>query len=237
MKRAPKIAVGIAAALSVGIAIAAVAAPDQAESAMMMQGMGGPMGPGMMMQGMGGAMGPGMMMHGNVGPGRGMMMRGLHSGADAEHRGPMHEPMGSQGADAAFGADMQLVHAMLLDHDKIRRTVTNLPDGIRTITESEDPQVAQAIKAHVASMERRLGDGKEFNMFSPTIPVLFENRDKIKTVVATTENGSIVRQTSTDSKVVAALQTHATEVSELARDGMVAMMRAARANMMSRVAR
>jgi hypothetical protein len=247
MKRAPRIALAIAAALSVGLAIADVAVPDHAAPAqgtggpmgggMMMPGNGGPMGGGMMMPGNGGPMGPGMMMHGNAGPGRGMMMRGMHSGADAEHRGPMHEPMGGRGADASFGADMQLVHAMLLDHDKIRRTVTNLPDGIRTITESEDPAVAQAIKAHVASMERRLGEGKEFNLFSPTIPVLFDNRDKIKTVVEPTENGSIVTQTSSDSKVVAALQTHATEVSELARDGMVAMMRAARANMMSRATR
>ena len=214
MKRSAKLAVGFAAALSLGIAIAALAQPD-------------PVGPGMMMQGMGGPMGPGMMMH------------GMHAGVDGASGGPMGGPMAGrmQHGDAAFGDDMQLVHAMLFNHDKIKRTVTNLPDGIRTITESEDPQVAQAIKAHVASMERRLGDGKEFNLFSPTIPVLFENRDKIKTAVTTTEKGSIVTQTSSDSKVVAALQAHASEVSELARDGMVAMMRAARANMMSRAAR
>ena len=214
MKRSAKLAVGFAAALSLGIAIAALAQPA-------------PVPPGMMMQGMGGPMGPGMMMH------------GMRSGVDGASGGPMGGPMagGMQHGDAAFGDDMQLVHAMLFNHDKIKRTVTNLPDGIRTITESDDPQVAQAIKAHVASMERRLGDGKEFNLFSPTIPVLFENRDKIKTAVTTTEMGSIVTQTSSDSKVVAALQAHASEVSELARDGMVAMMRAARANMMSRAAR
>jgi hypothetical protein len=120
---------------------------------------------------------------------------------------------------------------MIMKHDRIRRGVTNLPDGIKTVTESEDPQVAQAIKAHVASMEQRLKDGREFNMFSPALPVLFENKDKIKTVVETTEKGSIVTQTSSDSSVVAALQAHAMEVSELARDGMVAMMRSARASM------
>jgi hypothetical protein len=213
MKRSTKLSVGLAAALSLGIAIAALAQPD-------------PVGPGMMMQGMGGPMGPGM------------MMRGMHRGADSAFSGPMRGPMAGrmQHADASFGADMQLVHAMLFNHDKIKRTVTNLSDGIRTITESEDPLLTQAIKAHVASMERRLGDGNEFNLFSPTIPVLFENRDKIKTVVVTTEKGSIVTQTSSDSKVVAALQAHAVEVSELARDGMVAMMRA-RASMMSRAAR
>ena len=159
-----------------------------------------------------GGMGPGMMMHGMAAP-----MSGPMAG------GPQH-------GDASFQDDMRLVHAMLLDHDKIKRAVTNLPDGIRTVTESDDPQVARAIKSHVASMGKRLGEGRIFNLFSPTLPVLFENKDKISTVVETTEKGSIVTQTSSDPKVVAALQAHAVEVSELARDGMAAMMRSAMAN-------
>ena len=59
--------------------------------------------------------------------------------------------------------------------------------------------------------------------------MLFENRVKIQTQVETTEKGSIVAQTSPDAAVVAALQGHASEVSEPARDGMVAMMRSAMA--------
>jgi hypothetical protein len=81
-------------------------------------------------------------------------------------------------------------------------------------------------------MSQRLKDGREFNIFSPTLPVLFENRDKIKSVVEVTEKGSIVTRTSTDAKVVAALQGHAAEVTELANEGPVAMMR----GMMSRMA-
>jgi hypothetical protein len=188
MKRSSKIAIGVAAALGLGAAVAVFAHP-------------GGMGPGMMGQDMGGPM-MGRMRHG----------------------------------DASFADDMRLVHAMLFDHDKIKRTVINLPDGIRTVTESDDPGVARAITAHVASMEQRLKDGKIFNLFSPTLPVLFENRDKIKTVVESTDRGSTVTQTSGDPKVVAALQAHALEVSELARDGMAAMMRAARARMTGQTA-
>jgi hypothetical protein len=196
MKRSSKIAVGTAATLGLGLAIAAAFAHP-------------------------GGMGPGMMMHRTGGP----MAMG----------GPMSGPMagGVQHGDASFQDDMRLVHAMLLDHDKIKRTVTNLPDGIRTVTESEDPQVARAIKSHVASMGKRLGEGRIFNLFSPTLPVLFENKEKISTVVVTTEKGSLVTQTSSDSNVVAALQAHAVEVSELARDGMAAMMRSAMASMRS----
>ena len=162
---------------------------------------------------------------GGMGPG---MMRGM---------GPMGGPMaGGMQHDEAFAADMGLVHEMLASHERIKRTVTNLPNGIKTVTESDDPQVAQSIKAHVASMEQRLKDGRIFNLFSPTLPVLFQNRDKITTVVEATQTGSIVTQTSGDAKVVAALQAHAVEVSELARDGMAAMMRNMRANMMGRAA-
>jgi hypothetical protein len=127
---------------------------------------------------------------------------------------------------------MGLVHEMLASNERIKRTVTNLPDGIRTVTESDDAQVAQSIVAHVASMEKRLGEGRVFNLFSPTLPVLFEKKDRIRSKVETTGKGVIVVQTSDDAEVVAALQAHALEVSELARDGMAAMMRGMRANMM-----
>jgi hypothetical protein len=173
-----------------------------------------------------GGMGP-LMMHG-MGPG---MMRGMGPGM-AGSRGPAAGPMaGRMQHDDAASADMQLVHQLIMNHDRIKRTVANLPDGIRTVTESEDPQMAQAIKAHVASMVGRLSDGREFNMFSTTLPVLFANKDKIRTTVETTEKGSVVTQTSGDAAVVEALQAHAIEVSELAREGMVAMMRSARAAM------
>ncbi len=154
------------------------------------------------------------------------MMPGMGPVGAAGFPGPMAGRM-----DAAFAADMQLVHGLITNHDRIKRMVTNLPNGIRTITESDDEQVAQTIKAHVASMERRLNDGRLFNLFSPTLPVLFENKDKIKTVVETTDKGMAVTQTSSDSAVVAALQAHAAEVNDLVRDGRIAMMRSARASM------
>jgi hypothetical protein len=166
------------------------------------------------------------------GMGQRMMMQGMQHGpmgGAMQHERPM---AGMHSGDAAFQADMQLVHEMLAGHDKIKRSVENLPDGIRTVTESDDPQVAQALKAHVASMEQRLKDGRIFNLFSSTLPVLFDNKDKIKTTVEMTEKGCIVTQTSADAKVVAALQAHAGEVDELAREGMAAMMRGMRTRMM-----
>ena len=81
-------------------------------------------------------------------------------------------------------------------------------------------------------MSERLKDGREFNIFGTTLPVLFANADKIKSTVEMTEKGSVVTRTSTDAKVVTALQGHAAEVTELAQEGMMAMRR----GMMTRMA-
>jgi hypothetical protein len=171
-------------------------------------GMGMGMGPAMgMARGMGMGMGPGM--------GVGMGMTAMLTKQDA-----------------GSAADMGVVHELLAVHDRIDRTVTTLPDGIRTVTESDDPQVAQKIQAHVASMSQRLADGREFNLFSTTLPVLFDNRAKIESKVEMTGKGAIVTRTSSDPAIVAALQGHAAEVTELVDDGMAAMHR----GMMSRMA-
>jgi hypothetical protein len=164
------------------------------------------------------------------GPMRGYMGGRMGGRMGGGMGGRMGGPMGGMAFDSGTPADMQLVRQMVMQHDKIERSVTNLPNGIRTVTESADPAVRDAIIAHVASMNQRLDEGREFNRFSQTLPVLFANKDKIRTEVETTLKGSVVTQTSDDPAVVAALQAHAQEVSELARDGRLAMMRAAQAS-------
>jgi hypothetical protein len=198
MKNTNRIAIAVATAL----AFAATAV--YAQSTTSGQGMGhnhGTAGHGQMMrQGMG--MGPGM------GAGMGSGPVGMLTTQDA-----------NSAADMAVS--MNLVH----ENTKIRRSVTRLSDGIRTVTESDDPKIAQDIKTHVASMSGRLKDGKEFNIFSTTLPVIFDNAKNIKSVVEFTDKGAIVTRTSTDAKVVAALQGHADEVTELVKEGPVAFHR------------
>ena len=45
---------------------------------------------------------------------------------------------------------------LFINHDRITRTVTNLPNGIRTVTESSDPRIAQLLKDHVTRMRQRV---------------------------------------------------------------------------------
>jgi hypothetical protein len=190
-------------------------------------GMHGHMGPGMhdrddMGPGMGGGRrGPGMHggemgrgMHGGMGP-------GMHGGMGPGRMGMMGMGMGHGSATTNEQAD---IHDMLTDHDRIKRTVTNLPNGIRTVTESDDPALAATIASHVADMTKRVEDGRDpkLPIQSPTLQLIFRNRDKIATTFEPTERGIVVVQTSTDPETVAALQKHAAEVNDLVKRGMAA---------------
>ena len=174
-------------------------------------GMHGQMGQGtqdQMGQGMRGQMGPGM--RGQMGPGmRGQMSPGMM--------------MGMMGGNAT-ASELGDLHEMFGNHDKIKRTVTNLPDGIRTVTESDDPQLAATIKKHVAEMGKRVEEGRDLGLpiESSALHSIFRDKDKIKTAYKTTEKGIVVIQTSADATAVKALQDHAAEVTDLAQRGMVA---------------
>ena len=136
--------------------------------------------------GMHGQMGPGM--HGQMGPG----MRG--------QMGPGMMGMGMMGGNATMGERSDL-HDLFFNHDRIKRTVTNLPDGIRTVTESDDPQVAATIKKHVAEMGKRVEEGRDpgLPIESPALHSIFRDKDKIKSTYEVTEKGIVVVQTSTDA--------------------------------------
>lgn len=127
--------------------------------------------------------------------------------------------------DSATMALMMASHQLVMNHDRIKRTVTNLANGVRTVTESDDPHVAALIKEHVATTVQRVqkGDDPRLPMETPALHSVFTNNEKIRTSTEITANGVVVVQTSDDSSTVAALQKHASEVSELVEGGMAAM--------------
>jgi hypothetical protein len=139
--------------------------------------------------------------------------------------GRMGPGMMGMGHDAATTAQLGVIHELIANHDRIRRTVTNLPDGIRTVTESDDPKVAEWIKTHVADMGRRVaaGDDPGLPIESPALHAIFRDKDKIRTTIETTEKGGTVVQTSDDTRTITELQKHAAEVTDLVQGGMTAV--------------
>jgi hypothetical protein len=142
--------------------------------------------------------------------------------------GAMHG-MGSQMSgmrhDSASCADMSLIHEMIVNHDRITRSVTDLPNGIRTVTESDDSLLAGRIKQHAATMTARVGSGKDpgWPMESEALRTLYKNSALIRTRIESTAKGILLEQTSTDSATVSALQKHAAEVTAMVEGGMEAM--------------
>jgi len=63
---------------------------------------------------------------------------------------------------------------LFMRHAEIRRTVTELPNGIHAVTESDDPQTAALIQAHVGAMYQRLDQQRAFPYpMSRSVPALF----------------------------------------------------------------
>jgi hypothetical protein len=157
-------------------------------------------------------------------------MRGMgHGLGTGMGHGPGTTGMGhgmmDSGSNSATAAEMHTIHELLANHDRIKRTVTNLPDGIRAVTDSDDPQIARLIKSHVAGMGERVTARNDPNLpiESPALHSIFRDKDKIKTSYETTANGIVVVQISTDPATVAALQQYAAEVTDLAKGGMAAI--------------
>ncbi len=122
-------------------------------------------------------------------------------------------------------AETQVVHELMMGHDRITRVVTTLNNGARTVTESADPRLAALLRAHVASMVRRVGAGDDPGspMESPALHTIYRNHALIRTRIDTTPRGIAVIQTSDDSVTVVALQRHAAEVDDMVARGMAAM--------------
>lgn len=152
-------------------------------------------------------------------------------GMHAEH--DMTNMPGLKGRDATAEESEELA-IMFNRFEEITRTVENLPNGIRTVTFAEDEELMGVVSSHVIGMIDRVDMGRDPEVIiqSPTLDILFERRARIVTEMDVTEEGIVVIQTSDDPEVVAALQTHAAEVSAMVERGMEAVheMMAARGN-------
>jgi len=126
---------------------------------------------------------------------------------------------GRQGADERFQEDREVFHFLLTHHEKITRTVKQLDNGVETLTESTDADVASRIKEHVKWMEHRIQESQPIRMRDPLFAEIFKHTDKIKIVRKETDNGIQVTETSDDAHVVSLIKAHAEVVSGFVEHG------------------
>lgn len=154
----------------------------------------------------------------------GLMHGGQHGhGMDGSGHDEANMP-GLRGENASPEESAELA-VMFRNFQTFTREVTNLPDGIRTVTTSSDPEVMAALVSHVTGMIGRVENLDDPKIFiqSPTLDIFFQRGDGISSDIEVTEAGIVVVQTSTDPEVVAALQIHAAEVSDMSARGMQAV--------------
>lgn len=147
------------------------------------------------------------------------MMRSMMRGGS---NGMMGGPNGMMNVSQR---DMGIYMEMFERHREIRRTVTQLSNGIRTVTESDNPNIVKLLHEHVPSMYRHLAEGDEVRCMSDSLPTMFRNAARYKRRFELTKRGVAVTETSDDTLVLAAIRRHADEVSGFVREGMSAMMR------------
>ncbi|MDE2573637.1 MAG: hypothetical protein KGM44_14070 [bacterium] len=143
-----------------------------------------------------------------------MMGGGMSGGGMMEMMAPanMHGPMRT-------GMELFERHAL------IRRTVTDLADGVHAVTESDDPKTAALIQGHLVEMYQRLDQNRPFPYpMSRSVPAMFANSSRYKRKLQMLPRGVAITETSDDSQMVAVIRAHAREISGFVREGMPAMM-------------
>jgi hypothetical protein len=128
-------------------------------------------------------------------------------------RGQGFGPGRGRGPDAQFVEDRDTFHFLLANHEKIRRDVKMLDNGVETLTESDDPQVAEMIRKHVAGMYRRVDEVSPIRMHDPLFVAVFQNAKAIQMKMEPTEKGVRVWETSDNPYAAKLIQAHAKVVS------------------------
>ncbi len=124
-----------------------------------------------------------------------------------------------QGGDPQFIADRDVFHYLLANHDQIRRKVKNIDNGVETVTESDNPEVAAKIQEHVLGMYERVKDVRPIHMRDPLFAEIFRHADKIQMQHKNTKKGVRVTETSDDPYVAKLIQAHAGVVSLFVKNG------------------
>ena len=155
-----------------------------------------------------------------------LLAAGSTASAQQGHRG---HTMGAA-HDSATMAHMRMLHQLVMNHERITHTVTNMPDGVRVVLESDDAAVSRMIHEHAAAMDKMLDDDSHAGaamhgaaMHGEAARAILSDRASIEGTIEHTDRGVTVVQKSQNQATAAALQQHAAELSRLLAGGMPAL--------------
>lgn len=130
---------------------------------------------------------------------------------------------GGQGRGAVMPDAMQLLH----NHASLQRTVEEIPNGVKTITTTSDPQVLALLRRHPREMYAFYEAGGSVRPRDPMFAELSRVADKVIMEFRDIENGIETIATSDDPEVVKLIRAHAAKVTEFVKRGHEALMEGA----------
>ena len=102
------------------------------------------------------------------------------------------------GFGGATSMDMSMYMEMFSRHNEIRRSVEEIPGGVRTTTESDSPDLAALLHQHVPSMYSHLHQGGEIMCVSQSLPTLFRRASDYHRQITLTPMGVVAVETADD---------------------------------------
>ena len=154
----------------------------------------------------------------NTAPRQSAAQHGAGSKGHGKQSGGKGGPQGAQG-DAAHNTDMKAIQFLMANRAKIQRTVVNRPDGVETLTESDDPKVTAVLVEHVAAVARRVQEQRPIHARDPLFAELFRNAATLNMQVERTAKGVKVVETSPNAFSAKLIQAHAQVVSLFVANG------------------
>jgi hypothetical protein len=132
--------------------------------------------------------------------------------------------VGGFGSGAAWAQGMspearKNIHLLFSQHESVRRTVTMTKEGYLALTESDQPQVAAALKAHVRQMEERFRQGLMVRRHDPAFVEFAAHYDDLTHLVEPTDKGLRVTVTGKTPAAIKVAQNHANVVTDFATNG------------------
>ena len=121
--------------------------------------------------------------------------------------------------------DMGTYMEMFSRHGEFRRTVEDIPGGVRTTTESDSPDLVAQLQGHVSTMYSHLDQRAEVMCMSQSLPTLFARASDYQRQIIFTPKGIVAVETAGDPDLTRAIRAHAREVTGFVDDGMPAMMK------------
>ena len=121
--------------------------------------------------------------------------------------------------------DMSTYMEMFSRHGELRRSVEDIPGGVRTTTESDSPDLVGQLQGHVSTMYSHLDQRAEVMCMSESLPTLFARASDYQRQITFTPKGIVAVETAGDPDLTRAIRAHAREVTGFVDDGMPAMMK------------